>query len=191
MVSGQKEEKEKHLLLVAGSVCYVITQVKLRSPVTRWPVPSSRLPNSVTLQLLTFSCSESWESWRRISTRDGRDDVVQNVNSIRADPDTFCNREDISECINEIAPFDHRSSIEIFVFRHILFFRVNFYICDRSIIRIEIKEGNRYEEWLIYGRIGKWQIIVESEFIFRDIFFNFRMNFYICNRSIAIIRGPK
>lgn len=34
VVSGQKEEKEKHLLLVAGSVCYVITQVKLQSPTT-------------------------------------------------------------------------------------------------------------------------------------------------------------
>ena len=158
----KKKEKRKHLLPVAGSVCYVITQVKLQSPATRWPVTSPRLPNSVTLQLLTFSCSESWESWRRISTQDGRDDVVQNVNSIRAGPDTFCNREDISQCINEIAPFHHPLEIiVVFVSPDILFnFRMNFYNNSRD----EIKEENKYEEWFrsIYGRIGKWRIIVEN-----------------------------
>lgn len=111
VVSGQKEEEEEeeggkkeNTFFSSWPVPFVtLSQVKLR--------PRQHVGRCLRLAYRTRSRCNCWhfrvpslrESWRRISTQDGRDDVVQNVNSIRAD--TFCNREDISECINEIAPF--------------------------------------------------------------------------------------
>lgn len=166
VVSGQKEEEEEeeggkkeNTFFSSWPVPFVtLSQVKLR--------PRQHVGRCLRLAYRTRSRCNCWhfrvpslrESWRRISTQDGRDDVVQNVNSIRAD--TFCNREDISECINEIAPFYHPDLCRLCFSRFfLLFFFFNFW----TLIFIFERRGQMW--WMIY-LWKNWQIIVENKLIF-------------------------